>query len=130
MNAKMTVNARVTTSALLNVREKKRGWGVAAVGLSLVFLAGCNEPAKVAATTSPSVMASAEVNDADLTTNVKTALLRDAAVKSLDIAVVATKGDVRLTGVVDNQGQIDQAVKVARSIDGVHSIHDELTVRK
>ena len=69
-------------------------------------------------------------DDAIVTTKVKTALLEDVNVKSLDIAVVTLKGDVQLSGFVDNQGQIDQAVKVARGVEGVHSIHDELRIKK
>jgi len=69
-------------------------------------------------------------DDAIVTTKVKTALLEDVNVKSFDISVVTLKGDVQLSGFVDNQGQIDQAVKVARGVEGVHSIHDELRVKQ
>lgn len=69
-------------------------------------------------------------DDVIVTTRVKTALLEDVNVKSFDIAVVTLKGDVQLSGFVDNQGQVDQAVKVARGVEGVHSIHDELRIKK
>jgi hyperosmotically inducible protein len=69
------------------------------------------------------------IDDLTVTTRVKTALLGDARIKSFAIAVTTTKGDVKLSGVVDNQGQIDQAMKVTRAIEGVHSIHDELTIK-
>lgn len=75
-------------------------------------------------------MADGQNTDIDVTTKVKTALLTDADVKRFDISVETTKGDVRLGGVVDNQGQIDNAVKIVRSVDGVHSVHDELTIKK
>jgi osmotically-inducible protein OsmY len=65
-----------------------------------------------------------------VTTKVKTALHSDELVKSFDIAVVTLKGDVRLTGAVDNQVQLDHIDKLVRSIEGVHSIHDELTIKK
>jgi hyperosmotically inducible protein len=86
-------------------------------------------------TSSPSSMASgsssgANVADADVTSNVRTALQQDASLKGMDISVATLKGDVRLSGFVDNQAQIDSAVKLARAADGVHSIKDELAVKK
>lgn len=94
-------------------------------------LAGCSKPVPTAATTpTPVTSASSETADGDVTSNVKTALMRDTGFKGADIAVVTLKGDVRLTGVLDNQSQIDSAIKIARATEGVHSIHDELTIRK
>jgi hyperosmotically inducible protein len=97
--------------------------------LTTMSMVGCNKSQEPKAAP-PGSMAGVEVSDSDLTTQVKTALIRDETLKVFDIAVVTTKGDVRLTGVVDNQSQIDQADKLARSIDGVHAIHDELTIKK
>ncbi len=99
------------------------------VGLTTSSITGCNK-APVAAGTRGSQSAGAEVSDIDVTTKVKTALISDDALKGFDIAVVTTKGDVRLTGIVDNQIQIDRADALARAVDGVHAIHDELTLKK
>jgi osmotically-inducible protein OsmY len=92
-------------------------------------MVGCNKSQEPKAA-APASMAGVEVSDSDLTTQVKTALIRDETLKGFDIAVVTTKGDIRLTGVVDNQSQIDQAINLARSIEGAHAIHDELTIKK
>lgn len=70
------------------------------------------------------------VDDVDVTARVKTALLRDDNVKSFDIAVVTRKGDAQLSGFVDNQRQIDLATEVARKVEGVHSVHNELSIKK
>jgi hyperosmotically inducible protein len=70
-----------------------------------------------------------EVSDSAVTAKVTTALLGDDLVKHLDIAVLTTKGDVRLTGILDDQSQIDRAHSLARAVEGVHSIHDELTLK-
>lgn len=70
------------------------------------------------------------ITDGDVTGNVKTALAGDDTLKSLDIAVVALNGDVSLSGVVDNQAQIDTALKLARATAGAQTVHDELSVRK
>lgn len=70
------------------------------------------------------------VDDGIVTTKVKTALLADADVKSFDIAVVTRKGQVQLSGFVDSQAQIDRAVGIARAIEGVQSIGNELSIKK
>ena len=70
------------------------------------------------------------VADIDVTTHVKTALLQNDSLKGFDITVVTIKGDVRLIGVLDNQSQIDEAIKIARASEGAHTIHDELTLKK
>jgi len=48
----------------------------------------------------------------------------------LDIGVVTLQGDVRLTGIVTEQSQIDEALRIARAAVGAHSVHDELTLKK
>jgi hyperosmotically inducible protein len=71
-----------------------------------------------------------KVDDGIVTTKVKAALLADANVKSFDIAVVTRKGEVQLSGFVDNQGQIDRAIEVARGIEGVRTVGNELSIKK
>lgn len=104
---------------------------VAATLASLAMLAsgGCSQ-AQESTGTAASSATGPELSDIDVTTKVKTALRQDDAVKSFDIAVYTTKGMVRLTGILDNQNQIDQAFTVTRAIAGVHSIHDELSLKQ
>ena len=71
-----------------------------------------------------------KVDDGFVTTKVKAALLADASVKSLDIAVVTRKGEVQLSGFVDNQGQIDRAIEVVRGIEGVRTVSNEMSIKK
>jgi osmotically-inducible protein OsmY len=70
------------------------------------------------------------VSDLDVTENVKTRLQQNNALKGFDIQVITLKGDVRLMGAVTSQAQMDDAVDIARASDGVHSIHNELTIKK
>lgn len=98
--------------------------------LGLLMLAGCNKPQDSTGSTKADTTIGAEVKDSDVTEKVKTMLLNDGATDGLDITVVTTKGDVRLTGVVDTQAQFDKIDKIVRSIEGVHSVHDELTIKK
>ena len=70
------------------------------------------------------------IDDGITTAKVKSALLGDDTVKSHDIAVVTRKGDVQLSGFVDNQKQIDRAVEIARGIDGVTNVSNEMSIKK
>jgi hyperosmotically inducible protein len=103
-------------------------FGLTLIGMTSIF--GCNNPQKTTDSTKPITSIKSEISDIDVTSKVKTALSNDVKVKLLAIAVVTTKGDVRLTGNVDNQGQLEYIDKLVRSIQGVHSIHDELTIKK
>jgi hyperosmotically inducible protein len=71
-----------------------------------------------------------KVDDSIVTTQIKAALLGDASIKSLDIAVVTRQGVVQLSGFVNNQSQIDQAIKVVHSIAGVSSVSNEMSIKK
>ena len=96
--------------------------------LAILGLGGCGKRDDGSVMYAPSP--SANVADNEVTNNVKSALLRSPNLKNFDIAVVTQKGDVRLTGLVDTQEQIDEAVKAARGAEGTHSIHNELGFRK
>jgi len=69
-------------------------------------------------------------DDGVITAKVKSALLSDPGVNSFDIAIVTRKGQVQLSGYVDNQTQINRAIEVARGVEGVQSIGNEMSVKK
>lgn len=69
-------------------------------------------------------------DDAVVTGRVKTALLADPAIKSFDISVLTFKGEVQLTGFVDNQSQIDLANRLAGDVEGASSVKNELMIKQ
>jgi hyperosmotically inducible protein len=98
-----------------------------------LVVAGCSKQSELPATppASPAIpAAAANVSDLDVTEHVKTALLQNESLKGFDINVVTLKGDVRLSGMVNSQAQIDEALAIARASDGAHTIHNELTIKK
>ena len=103
---------------------------IAATLAATVALAACNKTAELPVAPAAPAAATVNVTDVDITEHAKTALHQNDLLKSFDISVVALKGDVRLIGVIDSQSQIDEAIKIARASDGVHSVHDELTLKK
>ena len=121
----MTCN---TLRPILPLRPAARAVFISALALGL--LSACQKPAELGAAMPPAATGSDQVADVDVTTNVKTALLRDPALQGLDISVATLKGDVRLTGFVDTQAQLDQAIQVARAASGAHTVHDELSIKK
>jgi osmotically-inducible protein OsmY len=68
------------------------------------------------------------IDDTTITTRVKTAMLNDPAVGGLRIDVDTFKGAVTLSGRVKSQAEKDQAIALARSIDGVTEVKDALQV--
>lgn len=70
------------------------------------------------------------VDDGIVTAKVKSALLSDESIKSFDIAVVTRKGQVQLSGFVDNQGQIDLAMALAGKVEGVARVDNEMSIKK
>lgn len=70
------------------------------------------------------------VDDGIITAKIKSALLADPNIKSFDIAVVTRKGEVQLSGFVDNQPQIDHASELARAVAGVKSVANEMSIKK
>jgi hyperosmotically inducible periplasmic protein len=69
------------------------------------------------------------IDDTAITAKVKAALIRDPQVKAGDINVETFRGTVQLNGFVDNRGQIDRAIEVARSQPGVKSVVNNLQVK-
>ncbi len=69
------------------------------------------------------------MDDSAITAKVKAALVDDENIKSTDISVETDKKVVTLSGFVESQAQAEQAVKVAKGVEGVDSVSDKLHVR-
>jgi osmotically-inducible protein OsmY len=69
------------------------------------------------------------VDDSVITTKVKTLLANDAFFKSFQISVESFKGIVQLSGFVNSQQAVDQAGQIARSVQGVNSVKNNLIVK-
>ena len=98
-------------------------------GLMTIFIAGCNKPQEMTGTPSPSTTVGTEIDDSVVTARVKSALLADPDVKSFDFKVETRKGEVQLSGFVDNQTQVDRAIAVTRGVAGVKSIENKVSLK-
>lgn len=71
-----------------------------------------------------------EIDDSVVTTRVKSALLADPGVRSLDIQVETRKGQVQLSGFVDTRERMDQAIALVRRVDGVKGVDNSMTLKQ
>ena len=69
------------------------------------------------------------MDDSTLTAKVKAALVDHESIKSTDISVKTDQKVVTLSGFVESQAQAEEAVKVAKGVEGVTSVRDKLHVR-
>ena len=96
--------------------------------VTTLFIAGCNKPQEATGAPPLSTTAGTEIDDSMLATSVKSALLAHPDVKSLDIEIETRKGEVQLSGFVDNQTQIDRAIAVTREVPGVKRIENKVSL--
>jgi len=68
-------------------------------------------------------------DDLAITTTVKAKLIRDELTKARHITVETDKGIVTLSGSVDSAGELQEVAAVARSVEGVQSIKNELKLK-
>jgi osmotically-inducible protein OsmY len=69
------------------------------------------------------------VDDQTITAKVKSALLGDPEVKGLQVKVETYNGVVQLSGFVDSPAQIPRAVELAKGVEGVKSVKNDLNLR-
>jgi len=69
------------------------------------------------------------VDDSVITTKVKSMLAADDFLKSFQIGVETYKGVVQLSGFVNSQAAVDKAVGIAKSVQGIKSVKNDLVVK-
>ena len=69
------------------------------------------------------------VDDKVVSAKVKAALVGDPTTKAYQIGVTTYEGVVQLSGFVDSNAQVSRATEVARTVDGVREVKNELQVR-
>jgi osmotically-inducible protein OsmY len=90
--------------------------------LMLTAVVGCASTAKQEST-------GQYVDDTVITTTVKAAILNEPSLKVNEINVETFKGVVQLSGFVRSQDNIATAVKVARGVNGVKSVRNDMRIK-
>jgi len=91
------------------------------IGFTSSFL-GCATPQKQQSTAQ-------YVDDSVITSKVKAAIFDDTSLKTLQITVQTFKGVVQLSGFVDSAQSVTRAGEVAKRVEGVTSVKNDLIVR-
>lgn len=92
------------------------------------ILAGCDGKSGTEDKSS-AVSVGTALDDSVITTKVKSALFADPEIKSFEINVETRKGDVQLSGFVDNQANVDRALDIARRVEGVKNVTNHMTLK-
>jgi osmotically-inducible protein OsmY len=69
------------------------------------------------------------IDDATITAKVKAAFVKDPTVHALNINVDTFKGVVQLSGFANNAQEKTQAEQVARSVQGVTNVQNNITLK-
>jgi hyperosmotically inducible periplasmic protein len=69
------------------------------------------------------------LSDSLITTKVKTAILGEKGLKTMQISVETHEGIVILSGFVDTEAQVTHAGNVAKGVEGVKSVKNALVVK-
>ena len=90
---------------------------------------GCSKPVDNVGTPVATTTIGTDIDDSVITSSVKSSLLADADIKSVDFKVETRKGEVLLSGFVDNQAQLDRATAVTRAVPGVKNIQNNVVLK-
>ena len=69
------------------------------------------------------------VDNSVITSKIKSQLAADDFLKSFEISVETYKGTVQLSGFVDSQSAVNRAGQIARGVEGVKSVKNNLRVK-
>ena len=97
--------------------------------LLAVAVVGCSKPVDSVGMPVASTTVGTDIDDSVITSSVKSALLADADIKSFDFKVETRKGEVLLSGFVDNQAQLDRATSATRAVNGVKGIQNNVVLK-
>ncbi|MDO8412861.1 MAG: BON domain-containing protein [Gallionellaceae bacterium] len=94
------------------------------------LLAGCDNRQSKNEAATPSTSVGKEIDDSVITAKVKSALMADSTIKSFDFKVETHKGEVLLSGFVDSPAQVYTATEIARAVEGVTSVKNNVTLKE
>lgn len=94
----------------------------AAIAVAMLATAGC-------AVTRGQESAGAYIDDATITTQVKARMLDNPGVAGTSISVETLNGAVMLSGFAKSSGEKDTAERIARDVNGVKTVKNQIVVR-
>ncbi|MGE5386652.1 MAG: BON domain-containing protein [Betaproteobacteria bacterium] len=126
--------------------------GLAMLGLTLALAVGCNRnktPETAGQRVDAAIEKSAEkmeaaadklkqqsgkagnaIDDAAITTKIKSAFVAEPTLSALDISVETSKGVVTLSGTVGSTTAAERAAHIASTTEGVAKVNNQLVIKK
>lgn len=100
------------------------------LALTAASLIGCaSDNGRRSDTTEVRQTPGAYLDDSMITTKVKTAIFNEPGLDSAEITVETYQGVVQLSGFVESQQDINRAVQVARQVEGVKSVKNDMRLK-
>ena len=104
-------------------------WMIAAAVVASAGACNREEPRTETATTTPAAQQqTAQRDDSSITTSVQAKYYATDDVRGRDVSVVTRDGVVTLSGTVESENAKQRAVALAREVEGVKNVQDELRV--
>lgn len=113
----------------MNTRIAPLVFSTALASVLAIFSIGCSKAIDSGGQPVASTTVGTDIDDSVVTSSVKSALLADADIKSFDFKVETRKGEVMLSGFVDNQAQLDRATAATRAVSGVKGIQNNVILK-
>lgn len=127
---KFTTVALASALVLLTACDQKETGTTAGEKLDNTIVEGKQESSKASAYVEDKTSQTVQfVDDAAITTALKAKLVADDDLKALDINVDTVGGVVTLTGMAPSATAKGRATEIARTVDGVSNVNNNLTVQ-
>ena len=127
---KLTTVALASALVLLTACDQKETGTTAGEKVDNAVVEGKQESSKAGAYVEDKTSQTVQVvDDAAITTALKVKFVADADLKSLDISVDTVGGVVTLTGMAPSATAKNRATEIARTVNGVSNVNNNLTVQ-
>lgn len=104
------------------MNQLNKSLSAAFLAIALVSSVGCASTEKQEGT-------GQYIDDTVITAKVKAALVKDPTTKASEINVETFKGAVQLSGFVSSQAAASRAVELARAVEGVQSVKNDMRIK-
>lgn len=127
---KLTTVALASALVLLTACDQKESGTTAGEKVDNAVVEGKQESSKAGAYVEDKTSQTVQVvDDAAITTALKIKFVADADLKALDISVDTVGGVVTLTGMAPSATAKNRATEIARTVNGVSNVNNNLTVQ-
>jgi hyperosmotically inducible protein len=122
-------NTSLPANQFINLKTEFAPMRKASKSLNILFMTALLALTVACDATSGRETAGEYIDDSTITTKVKSSLLNEPSMKSMQVNVKTFQNVVQLSGFVDNTNTKVRAGQIARSTEGVKDVQNDLVVR-